>query len=60
MDKPFALFAGDSWYPAGGWNDFIDYYPSVEEASVRGAQEDWWHIVDLRAFVRVASGYREH
>jgi len=26
------LFAGDNYYPAGGWDDYIDSFPSVDAA----------------------------
>lgn len=30
--KRFALFAYDTYYPTGGWNDFVDWFESVEAA----------------------------
>ena len=28
----FALFAGDRYYPGGGWNDYVGTYPSLDDA----------------------------
>lgn len=46
----YLLFAGDIFYPVGGWGDFIGSYSTPEEA--KEAVEslaiiNWWHIVDL-------------
>ena len=47
----FALFAGYSYYPSGGWDDLIDTYPTLAEAqharNARSHKYDWFHIVDL-------------
>ena len=48
--KRYLLFAGDDYYPAGGWGDFVDSYDSVAEAiAALGAGDrryDWFHVVD--------------
>ena len=31
----FALFAGDRYYPGGGWNDFVGTFDSIEAAHDR-------------------------
>ena len=46
----YLLFAGDAYYPQGGWWDFVGAFGSVEKAKeakggVRRAY-DWAHIVD--------------
>jgi hypothetical protein len=45
----FLLFAGHSYYPRGGWNDFIGSFASVEDAKTHmlNSEEryDWWHVV---------------
>lgn len=50
MTKRFLLFAGENYYPCGGWADFISAFPCMEEA-VSAAHKlidcNWWHIVDL-------------
>lgn len=55
----FLLFAGYSYYPAGGWGDFCGAFDSAEAARVgflsvkekieRFADEPWAHIVDAEA-----------
>jgi hypothetical protein len=34
--KPFLLFAGDSYYPSGGWGDFQGAFATREEAVAEG------------------------
>jgi hypothetical protein len=50
MLKRYLVFAGDSYYPGGGWEDFVDSFDSLDEAhaSAATAQEksDWSHVVD--------------
>lgn len=49
----FALFGGDDYYPAGGWEDFQDTYATLEEAVAGGraflneGYGRWYHVVDL-------------
>lgn len=44
----YALFAGDDYYPAGGWNDFRRACDTLEAAyPADGESFDWWHIIDL-------------
>jgi hypothetical protein len=47
--KRFLLFAGDEYYPAGGWEDFIESFSTVNGALAEAAtlEADWFHIVDL-------------
>ena len=46
----YLLFAGDNYYPGGGWEDYVDSYNSVAEAiAALGAdsrKRDWFHVVD--------------
>lgn len=46
----FLLFAGDHYYPAGGWVDFKDSFLTLENAKDAAAKtyarEDWYHIID--------------
>jgi len=45
--KRFLLFAGDNYYPRGGWDDFRGSYDSLEEALAAPRHNDnWWHVVD--------------
>ncbi len=32
MEKRFLLFAGDTYYPQGGWRDFIKSFDTYAEA----------------------------
>jgi len=51
MEKPFALFACDNYYPNGGWDDFQGLFDTVEAARAeffRVENDYWGHIVDLR------------
>ena len=53
----YALFAGDSYYPRGGWSDLVGVFDTVElaqEAYAKGwtfddvtGEFDWGHVVDL-------------
>ena len=36
MDKPFALFGGDRFYPGGGMADFAGTFATVDEAVEAG------------------------
>lgn len=51
----FALFAGDRYYPSGGWNDLICVYDSLDDAKAAFARGryDWGHVVDLRTLDQV-------
>ena len=57
--KRYLLFAGYSYYPAGGWNDFVDSYDTREEAeqsakniclleeyTIPTGKYDWCHVID--------------
>jgi hypothetical protein len=56
--KRYALFAGDHYYPSGGWHDFAGFFDSPGQAKARAsklprepwerADDKWWHIVDLQ------------
>lgn len=65
----YLLFAGDRYYPAGGWRDFQSRWQSQTEAEVAGEELlgqrfqtvnetltfEWWHVVDAATFDLVAS-----
>lgn len=41
------LFAGSTYYPVGGANDYIGMVSSREEAlELLGDDYDWWHLTD--------------
>jgi len=47
--KRFLLFAGDFYYPNGGWDDFKGDFDSVENAKdwLEGdGGADWAHVID--------------
>ncbi len=66
LTKQFWLFAGDSYYPWGGFSDFINSYDTVEEAIEEATSSvtygptytrkkyDWYHIFDSTAYLMVA------
>jgi hypothetical protein len=45
--KPYLLFAGDDYYPCGGWQDYKGDFNSESEAMeyLANAHCGWWHIV---------------
>ena len=49
--KQFLLFAGDDYYPAGGWDDFIASFDLQKEAEdfmyQCNTRYDWYHIIDI-------------
>lgn len=50
--KRYLVFAGDSYYTAGGWDDFHGSYNTLQEAktAARDAEKtryDWTQIVDI-------------
>ena len=59
MKNKFALFAWYSFYPEGGFNDFVDVF-ETKEAAVLIAEVypnlDWYQVVDLETQTRVAYG----
>ena len=47
--KRFLVFAGDNWYPFGGWKDFKESFDTLHEAQnylMDSSSYDWYHIVD--------------
>jgi hypothetical protein len=46
--KRYLLFAGDDYYPAGGFEDFIKDFDSIEDAEncLPTLSFDWYQIVD--------------
>jgi hypothetical protein len=47
--EQYIVFAGENFYPLGGWCDYIGSYPTVEEAreAASNCKCDWWQIVDI-------------
>jgi len=55
--KRFLLFCYDTYYPVGGWGDFIGAFDSVEEAeSAIDKTFHYWQIVDMEKLEVVKSG----
>lgn len=54
MQPKFLLFAGATFYPSGGWGDYINSFDSVESAREYALRLydpyliDWAHVVELR------------
>ena len=51
MEGQYILFAGDTYYPGGGWDDFIGRFETKEAAYSAAAElnEDWFQVVDINA-----------
>ena len=46
--KPrYLLFAGSTYYPAGGWGDYRGAFETIKEATEAGDGFDWLDVVDL-------------
>lgn len=56
---PFLVFAGNSYYPSGGYHDYIGTFGTVEAALLtllKGPNAfDWWHIVQDNVIVARSS-----
>ena len=49
--RRFIVFAGDEYYPSGGWLDFESSHDTLEAAllvanALRRGRADWSHVVD--------------
>jgi hypothetical protein len=51
--KPYLVFAGDVYYPLGGFDDFKGSFDTLEEAQAAIPEDDftWGHIVHEGAIV---------
>lgn len=58
MLKRYLMFAGDTYYPIGGWGDFKSDHDTSDEAAAAGRAwalvndnpgSQWWHVVDTDA-----------
>ena len=58
--RRYLLFAGDMYYPAGGWDDFIADFDIMNEAIKTGialkddSRCDWWKVIDTTTKKEVA------
>ncbi len=53
----YLLFAGDTYYPLGGWRDYKSDHYTLEDALEAAASCgcDWWQVVDWSARTIVKS-----
>lgn len=51
----YLVFAGNTYYPMGGWSDFIGTAKTVDAARLLALHEqhDWYEIVDLATLTAV-------
>ena len=62
--KNYALFAGEHYYPNGGFDDLKGFFDTREQAIVYAVSNnefgtnrfEWYHIVDTRTFTVVIKG----
>jgi hypothetical protein len=57
----YLLFAGATFYPSGGWEDFRGTYATILAAMESAANidsVDWWHIVNAETLEIVGKGKR--
>lgn len=52
----YLAFAGDQYYPSGGWRDYRGQFATIEDAIAEVAGKDWWHIVDTAHMNVVRTG----
>ena len=58
----FLLFAGNDYYPQGGWYDYIASYTRKSDAikraiKLRDPANGWWHIVQKGEIVLTSYQY---
>lgn len=58
--KRYLVFAGEYYYPTGGWDDFVGDYDDLEDATAAGKNpghdgewHQWWHVIDSETGVMV-------
>lgn len=56
--KRYLLFAGDTYYPNGGWYDYLGSFDTTEDClrHIAGTPWDWWHIYDTKEQLIVLTG----
>jgi hypothetical protein len=56
----YLIFAGDEFYPSGGWKDCVGSAASIQQARETGMVYigthggDWWQVVDTDTLEMVA------
>ena len=62
--KRYLLFAGDTYYPCGGWSDLRTACDTREELSsavlLLGDDFGWWHAIDTETMERVDGSGSSH
>jgi hypothetical protein len=62
--KQFLVFAGESYYPAGGFKDYASAHETFAEAQAARQQchsrYGWSHIVDLQKLQIIESQYESN
>lgn len=58
----YLLFAGDTYYPSGGWDDFVGAFDSIDAAKAGVDPKcGWAQVVDMNTLNEVAAlGYWGH
>lgn len=63
--KRFLVFAGDDYYPRGGFGDAQESFDTLDEAICYGHEHahpysdggfGWWHVVDMDSRSMVSEG----
>jgi hypothetical protein len=46
--KRYLVFAGNAYYPEGGWDDLVFQSDSKRECQdfLNDSHYDWWHVID--------------
>lgn len=56
--KRYLLFAGQVYYPSGGWDDLRGNFDTLEDCheiiNLRYTTDDyWWHIIDTTTWTKI-------
>ena len=57
--KRYLLFAGDFYYPRGGWSDHRGDFETIEDAveAAAASRIDWYQVVDFTTCDIVKEGH---
>lgn len=46
--KRYIVFSGDTYYPAGGWDDYRGEFDSAASAFdyAESLNDSWWQVID--------------
>ncbi len=60
MESKYLVFMGDDYYPSGGWDDFVCYFNTIEEAREYLESQDcdykWAHVVHENKIILRGAG----